>query len=375
MDKLKLQKRARIFFLTIIGISLVGTLLFSPALVLAKGNNEAIKANAVFEKLKIIPSYTVKSNFDFSAPENISGIGAFNAFSKASSGKVNYSVEVDSPSTDLRKKPLMNQLLTSFLNTGGFTYHFRRLGGCVINFARKNFRSELNRYLDDLPYIIKNLKPTNISVHLGWGAEDVDYGAVDGHDVASSAPLADDILLKRISSNLLYLKKTLEKAGYNRPILVETLDYYESDAKGAYSHITDPKFIHKVIDTVNARKINVKLLVDTGHLLISAKNGGLYKPEDFMLYVKDIVNEKTIGLIDEVHIVVPVLKNEKTRDRYVDIHSPLTSSGAPAQEVKTILKYIFDLRSRLGISHPIIVNFETGIRNAGKELRFLSKIL
>jgi hypothetical protein len=337
--------------------------------------HEAVKANAVFEKLHIIPSYTVKSNLDFSNTENARGISAFNYFAKASSGQVPYSIEVDAPSADAKNPAILNRLQTSFSNQAGFTYHLRRLGDSIINLSRKDFQSEVAANASDFPLIITTFHPTYISVHLGWGAEDIGFGTLDGHDVAQSPQLDEQLLHTRMVTNLLFLKNRLARSGYDTPLLIETLDYYEADAKGAYAHVTNPAFVHSVLATVNTKKTNVRLLVDTSHLLVAAKNNGLYTPDNFMSYVKAILTEDTIALVDELHVVVPVLKAKKEIDRYVDIHTPLTSSSGPAREVREILTYFFAARERMGITHPVIVNFESGIKNADKELLLLAKEL
>jgi pyruvate-formate lyase-activating enzyme len=91
-----------------------------------------------------------------------------------------------------------------------------------------------------------------------------------------------------------------------------------------------------------------------------------------MDYVKKVVNAEAIGLIDEFHIGVPARHGTR---QYDDLHRPLTSTDAAGREFMEIMRYIFNLREQHGVTHPVIVNFETGIANAEKEIKALAAVL
>ncbi|MFH1791009.1 MAG: aminotransferase class V-fold PLP-dependent enzyme [Candidatus Omnitrophota bacterium] len=335
-----------------------------------------------FRRLGIVPSYTADDRFltpDAGSPHGaaiIQGLESFRGFAGEGPARMEQSMEIGLARPESANSAFANQFVGTPFYNGRCTYHLRRLGGYAINLARGDFQEVLEGPAGaELGQIVNILNPSLISVHLGYAAEDIAFGAVHGHDFAESAPLDRQTLLERICANISTLKRKLEAAGYRGPLLLETLDYYKTDANGAYNDVTDPGFIRDVLTTANKDGENVRLLIDTSHILVAAKNSSIYPPDEYMRYVRSVVNEDTIGLIDELHIVVPKVFTGKTVDRYMDIHQPLTTPDMAAEEIKRILKYIFNLRILCEVNRPIVLNFETGIQNSRNEIQALSDTL
>ena len=91
-----------------------------------------------------------------------------------------------------------------------------------------------------------------------------------------------------------------------------------------------------------------------------------------MDYVQKVVDAETIALIDEFHIGVPARQGT---GQYGDLHRPRTSTDEAGREFAEIMRYIFHLREQQCVAHPVIVNFETGIANAEKEIKALAAVL
>jgi len=326
----------------------------------------------IFDKANIIPSYTIgetELTADLSRPETAPlaiGLKVFTGLFTTSQVRIPTNIEVSCDNLADAKKFTGS----AFYQEDHVTYHLRRIahkgGMSIMNLADPSNSKVISDPESELYKIVETVKPTYISVHLGWSVEEVLLGVKDKHDMPApgSRQIPESVLAERIIENLKKLKQNLEKAGYTRPILIETLDYHEG---GAYEIVTDPDFIKNVMKRSGAR-----LLIDFGHLLCSAKNNGIYQPECYMDYVKKVVNEETIGLIDEFHIAVPARLGT---GKYEDLHRPLTSTDAAGQEFVEIMRYIFNLREQHSFTHPVIVNFETGIANAEKEIKALAVVL
>jgi hypothetical protein len=333
---------------------------------------EAAQIGDIFHKANVIPSYTVRETefrADLSRPEN-----APLAISRKVLAGLFTTSQVQIPSNiEVCCDNLADAntfIRSSFYQEGHATYHLRRFshrGGInIMNLADPSTIGVVNDPESDLYKIIGIIKPSYVSAHLGWSVEEVLLGVNGNHDMPArgSRQISKSVLAERIIETLEKLRQNLEKVGYARPILIETLDYHEG---GAYEIVTDPDFIKMIVACSGAR-----LLIDFGHLLCSAKNKGIYQPECYMDYVKEIVNTETIGLIDEFHVAVPERHGTM---KYEDSHRPLTSTDEAAQEFVEIMRYIFNVREQHGVTHPVIVNFETCIANAEKEIKALAVVL
>ncbi|MCX5837352.1 MAG: DUF692 family protein [Deltaproteobacteria bacterium] len=333
---------------------------------------EAARIGDIFNGANIIPSYTIRETeftADLSRPENAPlaiGRKVLTGLFTTSQVKIPTNIEVSCDNLAEAEK----FTASAFYQKDHVTYHLRRIahkgGMSIMNLADSSTIGVINDPECELYQIVETLRPAYVSVHLGWSVEEVLLGANGNHDrpAPGSRQIPESVLAERIIENVKKLKQNLEKAGYARPVLIETLDYHEG---GAYEMVTDPDFIMNVMKRSDAR-----FLIDFGHLLCSAKNNGIYPPECYMDYVKKVVNAETIGLIDEFHIAVPARQGPR---QYEDLHRPLTSTDAAGREFVEIMHHIFHLREQQGIAQPVIVNFETGIANAEKEIKALAAVL
>jgi uncharacterized protein (UPF0276 family) len=333
---------------------------------------EAGQIGDIFHKANIIPSYTVRETefrADLSRPENTPlaiGHKVFAGLFTTSQVPILTNIEVCCDNLSDANKFIRS----SFYREGRATYHLRRIshkgGISIVNLADPSMIGIINDPESDFYKIIETIKPAYVSTHLGWSVEEVLLGVNGNHDMPAlgNRQIPKPVLAERIIETLEKLRQNLEKVGYARPILIETLDYHEG---GAYEIVTDPDFIKMIMECSGTR-----LLMDFGHLLCSAKNKGIYQPECYMDYVKEVVNTETIGLIDEFHIAVPERHGTM---KYEDSHRPLTSTDEAAREFVEIMRYAFNLREEQGVTHPVIANFETGIANAEKEIRALAAVL
>ena len=323
----------------------------------------------IFDKANIIPGYTIREaefTADLSRPENAPlaiGHNVLTALSTTSQAKIPTNIEVCCDNLADAKKFIES----AFYQEDHVTYHLRRIAHkgfmSIMNLADPSTIGVMNDPESESSKIVETIKPTYVSIHLGWSVEKILLGVKGNHDMPApgSRHVPESVLAERIIENLKKLKQNLEKAGYAGPILIETLDYHEG---GAYEIVTDPNFIKNVMKCSGAR-----LLIDFGHLLCSAKNNRIYQPECYMDYVEEVVNAETIGLIDEFHIGVPACHGTR---HYVDLHRPLTSTDEAGREFVEIMRYIFNLREQHCVDHPVIVNFETGIVNAEQEIKALA---
>jgi uncharacterized protein (UPF0276 family) len=326
----------------------------------------------IFDKANIILSYTIRETeltADLSRPEYVPlaiGHKAFTGLFTTSQVKIPTNIEVCCDNL----ADAIKFIKSAFYQEDHVTYHLRRIahkgGMSIMNLADPSTIGVINDPESELYKIVETVKPAYVSIHLGWSVEKVLLGEKDNYDMPApgSRQIPESVLAERIIENLKKLKQNLEKAGYTWPILIETLDYHEG---GAYEMVTDPDFIKNVMKCSGAR-----LLIDFGHLLCSAKNNGIYKPECYMDYVQKVVDAETIALIDEFHIGVPARQGT---GQYDDLHRPLTSTDAAGREFAEIMRYIFHLREQQRVAHPVIVNFETGIANAEKEIKALAAVL
>ncbi|MBU1083963.1 MAG: DUF692 family protein [Candidatus Omnitrophica bacterium] len=218
------------------------------------------------------------------------------------------------------------------------------------------------------------INPEFVSIHLGSSSENVSYGGdnqgVRPFNVGESRVLTREETMKKIVDNINMLQDNLKRAGYDKPVLLETLDYHQT---GAYAHVTHPAFVKEVLEKTGAH-----LLIDCAHLFCSAKNMAGWKERPYMDYVREIVNEKTIGLVSEVHLTVPAPNT--THDKavagdYLDYHLPFFADTPEGDAVRNILVYMLQLRAYKRIVEPVVINFETDVEEAIAHVKSLVETL
>jgi hypothetical protein len=202
----------------------------------------------IFDKANIIPSYTIRETeftADLSRPENAPlaiGRKVFTGLFTTSQVKIPTNIEVSCDNLADAKKFIKS----AFYQEDHVTYHLRRIahkgGMSIMNLADPSTIEVMNDPESELYKIVETIKPAYVSIHLGWSVEKVLLGEKDNHDMPASGnrQIPESVLAERIIENLKKLKQNLEKAGYVRPVLIETLDYHEG---GAYEMVTDPDFI------------------------------------------------------------------------------------------------------------------------------------
>ncbi len=206
--------------------------------------------------------------------------------------------------------------------------------------------------------VMKGRNFGNVSVHLGFAAEECDIDSRDGHSVPKTAVLRRKAVLSKFVTTLLWLKRNCEAWGYAGKILLETLDYQVDAVNGrqvsAYEHVTDPLFLFDTLRAVNGiRGESFALLLDAAHLLISAENMGI----GYMEYV-DMMLDNRAGLLQEMHVAVP----QQTPERWLNNHQPLHANlDLPATEkLFHIIQFLLEKRL-IEDGGPIIINFETPV--------------
>ncbi len=252
------------------------------------------------------------------------------------------------------------------------SFHLKKLVGDDGRVYEINLASPATRELfadeDSVVYrMVREFRPEYVSCHLSAPVEEREFGTSQRpYEVPLSPLLGRDEVLRRFVENINILQANLKKAGYDKPVLVEQLDYQPS---GAYEYITDPDFIFEVLKGTGAH-----LLVDCSHMIVAAKNRHIDDPgHDFMEYIRRIINDDTIGLVREVHVTVP---EYAARGPYaLDTHRYLYTECPESLDVEKVLIYILELRAKNGITEPLAVNFETDMEGAAAEVAAFSGMI
>ena len=337
--------------------------------------NRVRDVRETFVKAGVVPSYSLwRGAYDMDDVRHAviaQGLEHFLAWFKNGEAAIPASFEVSSTSIEDAESFAASR----FKQVENVTYHLRAVGKDQINLANLNLKDVIGNPQGELYQIVNVLKPTIISLHLGWCCAFVKPGGEGSHDLGLSPVLERAKLIDQIVGNLKLLKENLQKNGYSGQMLIETLDYHKSRSPKetpdgligpAYEYVTDPEFILEVV-----KKSGFGLLIDFGHLLVSAKNTSPEVSVHYMDYVRKIVNKETIGLVGEVHIAVPVnLEHE-----YDDTHRSLRTDDDVGMEFREISEYFFRLRKEQKIATPLVVNFETEIANAVDEPELLAGLI
>jgi len=344
--------------------------------------NFATKACNLFNRFNVICGFSLNASKDPRDSKNFlfkKGLKAFRDIFALSREKALYSFEDQCRNEDEVDKIRREDLFHSDKRT----FHIRKMKwqdeeGKKKYYSMDLVNSETARMFGNLDSplyrSIRRMNPECVSIHLGSSAENVSYGS-DNQDtrpfnVAMSDVLTREEALRKIVQNINLLQKNLKKAGYDKPILLETLDYHNI---GAYEYVTNPDFVKEIIEKTGAR-----LLIDCAHLFVSAKNMPEWKERPYMDYVKEIVNEETIDLVDEIHLTVPALNTTHDKAKageYLDYHRPFYVNTSEGDAVRNILGYIMELRESRGITEPVVVNFETDVEEAVLHVTALMEML
>ncbi|MFH1553009.1 MAG: DUF692 family multinuclear iron-containing protein, partial [Candidatus Omnitrophota bacterium] len=331
-------------------------------------------------RFNVICGFSLNASKDPNDPRNASfkkGLEMFKTIFNLSSGKAPYSYEdqyrTEEEIARIEKEGLFSADKRTFhlreMHWNGKKYDFNLVNSDTAEiFGDKN--SVLYR-------VVQRMKPEHISLHLGASSENVLYSAYTpykSYDVAEGPVLERDVVLERIVKNIRVFQENLKAAGYDKPVLLETLNYVKT---GAYEYVTDPDFIHEILERTGAH-----LLIDCSHLYVSARNRELSKPvgersDDYMAYVRQIVNENTIERIDEIHLSVP--DRNRTGDRtvgeYLDYHKPFYVNTEESRAIRQILRYILELREKNNVTKPVVVNFETSVDDSAEHVIALADTL
>ncbi|MFH0764512.1 MAG: DUF692 family multinuclear iron-containing protein [Candidatus Omnitrophota bacterium] len=343
---------------------------------------EAAKICETFNRANIIPSFTLNASRDFKDQESDfrKGLEVLRAIFTGSSVTTQYSFEDQCRD----ERELARIKSTPEYRADKRTFHLKILNDKRRIVDGKPKRYELNLSSPDTKELIENkgsvlyqiveeLQPEYVSVHISAPMEEREFGTDDRpYEVGISPLLSREEVLNRFVDRINTLQDNLKTIGHNNPVLVESLDYHDAAlTKGAYEYITEPAFIREVLARTGAH-----FLADCAHMYVSAKNTHLGRPDyDYMEYVKQIIDEDTIALVDEAHLTVPAY-DAKT-GQWQDVHLPFYTDSVEAGDVKNILRYIFELRAKKGITKPIIVNFEsdsneTDMKNSQKDITALA---
>jgi len=349
---------------------------------------EATRFCRTFNRFNVIPSFSLEAFRNPADPKEssfVNGVENFRDIFEQSSEGTRYSFEHrGQEGADIER--INNEAL---YNTETKTLHLKTLidengNRHEFNLASPDTAALIKDENSILYRVIKELKPEYVSAHLSASVEERVYAvAGKSFEVAVCPPgktPADMVidrreLLRRYEVNINNLQANLRKmqadpknklSSLNPTVLVESLDYHNINDSGAYEYITEPEFIMDVLRLTGAR-----LLVDCDHLLLAAKNTHLNNPDyDYMEYVKRIVNERTISLIDEIHLAVPVYT--APGKELMDTHDePFYTDTEAGRDVRKILKYIFELRVKHNITKSVIVNLETSILNSNEDIKAL----
>jgi len=228
--------------------------------------------------------------------------------------------------------------------------------------------------------LVREVNPEYVSAHLSASVEKREYGKkgrpyevpVEGYE-----DLSRDELLRRFSRNIATMQMNLIKAGYKKPLLVESLDYHPT---GAYEYITELGFIEELLERVRRFLVDwdcsvtqVRLLVDVCHIILAERNRNVDNPAyDYKEEIKRYL-ARVIELVDEVHLVVAEYAGRG--ELSLDKHLPFYTDNEAAIDIREVLSYVFSLRREQGIYKPLVVNFETDIDGALREVSALAEFL
>jgi uncharacterized protein (UPF0276 family) len=179
-------------------------------------------------------------------------------------------------------------------------------GAGILNLVDPELKGKLG---EKFLKIIERLDPEWFSLHLGLACEKLQSGGQFGFEAGLSEPLEEAEIKKRMKENLDHIKKTFLKRG---EVLLENLDYMPKKISGgSYEYVCEPAFIRNILNETGCR-----MLLDFGHVVVSAKNLGYKNVED---YVKELPLEKVV----EIHMSGAGKEGELAQDS----HHPITAEG------------------------------------------------
>jgi len=314
----------------------------------------------VFEKLNLIPSFTVDTRKERLA------------------NKVPRPLNVEIPSVhpglvdELSRNGLLSipqkTLHLAYVRTGDSE------GKRIFNLGDSRTRAQIeNGIIFD---VIEELNIDGpISLHLGWAIKDFEAVYKNGSEGQEHLMLDENEAFNIIVQNIAVFKQKMEDRGLKNKLLLENGGYFPG-----VNYVLKHDFIRRIAD-----KTECGFLIDLGHITYTALRGdsaitgeGADTPIN---YLKKIIDEETVKLLGEVHVSVPWF-DENTR-----LWEHSGARGQPqasfhentegVRMVKELLEYIIDLREQTGITktYPLIVNFETNDDHAREEILALTVML
>lgn len=179
-------------------------------------------------------------------------------------------------------------------------------GGGILNLVDLELMGKLG---DKFLKIIEKLDPEWFSLHLGLACEKLQSGGQFGFEAARSEPLEEAEVKKRIKENVAKIKKAYLRKG---ELLLENLDHMPKKISGgSYEYVCEPAFIREIL-----KETGCKMLLDLGHVVVSAKNMGYKKVEDF-------IKELPLEEVKEIHMSGAGREGEFAQDS----HHPITAAG------------------------------------------------
>jgi uncharacterized protein (UPF0276 family) len=179
-------------------------------------------------------------------------------------------------------------------------------GAGILNLVSPELKGKLG---EKFSRIIEYLDPEWFSLHLGLACEKLQSGGQFGFEAGVSKPLEEPEVKKRIKENVDYIKKRFLKRG---EVLLENLDYMPKKISGgSYEYVCEPAFIREILNETDCR-----MLLDFGHVVVSAKNMGYKNVED---YIKELPLDKVV----EIHMSGAGKEGEFAQDS----HHPITAEG------------------------------------------------
>ncbi|GEM_PF-6439515 len=248
-------------------------------------------------------------------------------------------------------------------------------GTVLLNLVDPQIGELINDTESLLYKIVEKADPRFVSFHIGYSSRTLqrvpyaDPRTIKGRTTAAehAPPLSREELMEEMSRNINTLRTNLEKKGFEGEFLIESLDYAPG---GAYEHMCEPSFIKELLERTGA-----KFLLDVAHIFISSRNLPAYSEKDHMDYVKELINEETVGLVGEMHLSVPYFMQDD--NLWADFHMPFSFRGEESgrEYLDEIIKYVVVLRKKAGLVEPLPVAFETGRENFDKDIEELEKLL
>ncbi len=212
----------------------------------------------------------------------------------------------------------------------------------------------------------------SISLHLGFSVERTrlnDEAGVasvhDYHDVPISPDLGRAETRRRLIRALTTLRSRLDSIGFDKEILLETLDYNRSSpghggrTASAYDYVTEPEFFAEVADETGC-----KVLFDCSHMFVSSRNIGY---EHWLDYVDAFLRVIDVPeMLAEIHLSAPQQVGSRVYDRHRSLVAHADEKEVDA--VLTTFRHLVAEKFSCTSASPLYVNLETPLENFEADL-------